>query len=440
MPAFRPSHPRNRLLGFTQTLSRTQGTRTLSTTSAQVAYSLDGAGNLTSDGLRSFGHDANGRLAQVRIGLGSEEAATTYLHNALGQRVFKSEPQATQYAPDEQELGEGFINWLKKNFGWLFAKAQANATLGQSFVYADAPLPPWALLGEYGNGGSKSAGRLEILWLPTEDGSAIPVGLYRNGRLYAIHPDHLGTPRLITDDGNKPVWQWPYSAFGANKPSGILKATPKPKQAWTNEPVLLKATSPALTFNLRYPGQYFDEESNLNYNYFRSYMPTQGRYSQADPIGLAGGPNGYLYAGANSLTRIDPWGLADFPVIFNGGAGTLWVVPPGGTSAEGFAAGNNTTSTSRGPWAPGTYTYAYSTTHKDDAPGSSYGSNGNAVFTVPGCVGCGIHSGREYKVDRRGGSGVQHVTEGCIRTTDDATRLIQDLVRQGHRPVLEVTR
>lgn len=141
----------------------------------------------------------------------------------------------------------------------------------------------------------------------------------------------------------------------------------------------------------------------------------------------------------NPLSFIDPWGLADFPVIFNGGAGTLWVVPPGGTSAKGFPAGNNTTSTSRGPWAPGTYTYGYSTTHKDDAPGSSYGSNGNAVFNVPGCVGCGVHSGREYKADRRGGSGIQHVTEGCIRTTNDATKLIQDLIRQGHRPVLEVT-
>jgi RHS repeat-associated protein len=299
----------NRLLGFTQTLSRTQGTRTLSSTSAQVAYSLDGAGNLTSDGLRSFGHDANGRLAQVRLGLGSEEAATVYLHNALGQRVFKSEPQATQYAPDEEELGSDFIAWLKKNFGWLFARAQANATLGQSFVYADAPLPEWALLGEYGNGGSKSAGRLEVLWLPTEDGGALPIGLYRNGRFYAIHPDYLGTPRLITNDANEPVWQWPYSAFGANKPTGILKATQKPKQAYTNEPMLLKGTNPAISFNLRFPGQYFDEESNLNYNYFRNYMPTQGRYSQADPIGLDGGLNRFGYGEGNALSNLDPRGL-----------------------------------------------------------------------------------------------------------------------------------
>ena len=285
-----------------------RGTRTLSSASAQVAYTLDAAGNLTSDGLRSFNMDANGRLAQVRIGLGSEEAATVYLHNALGQRVFKSEPQATQYAPDEEELGSDFINWLKKNFGWLFAKAQANATLGQSFVYADGPLPTWALLGEYGNGGSKSAGRLEVIWLPTEDGGAIPIGLYRNGRFHAVHPDHLGTPRLITDEANLPVWQWPYSAFGANKPTGILKATQKPKQAWTNEPTLLKATNPALTFNLRYPGQYFDEESNLNYNYFRSYMPAQGRYSQPDPIGLEGGMNRFGYGEGNAIWSADPFG------------------------------------------------------------------------------------------------------------------------------------
>lgn len=54
------------------------------------------------------------------MGLGSEEGGTTYLHNALGQRVFKSEPQATRYAPDEEELGSDFIAWLKKGFGWLF--------------------------------------------------------------------------------------------------------------------------------------------------------------------------------------------------------------------------------------------------------------------------------------------------------------------------------
>lgn len=46
------------------------------------------------------------------------------------------------------------------------------------------------------------------------------------------------------------------------------------------------------------------------YNYFRDcYDPATGRYCQFDPIGLAGGLNGYLYANANPLTYTDPLGL-----------------------------------------------------------------------------------------------------------------------------------
>ena len=46
------------------------------------------------------------------------------------------------------------------------------------------------------------------------------------------------------------------------------------------------------------------------YNYFRDcYDPSTGRYCQFDPIGLAGGLNGYLYANANPLTYTDPLGL-----------------------------------------------------------------------------------------------------------------------------------
>ena len=296
----------NKLLGFSQTLSAIKGGKTVASSTSQTRFSLDQNGNLTSDGLRQFDYDATNRLVRVQASAGNDAAKVSYLHNALGQRVFKSEPQHAQTTPTEAELGTDFIRWLKQSFDWLFAQAPANATLGQSYVYDDRPTPN--LLGEYGNGGSQSKGGTEYIWLPTEDGQSLPVGLYRGARFYAVHSDHLGTPRLISDEASKPVWQWPYSAFGDNKPTGILKATTNPKAAMTNQPVLLKATV-AMEVNLRYAGQYFDEESNFSYNYFRSYQPNQGRYTQADPIGLAGRLNRYSYVEGNPLSYSDPLGL-----------------------------------------------------------------------------------------------------------------------------------
>ncbi|KAF4516583.1 hypothetical protein B566_EDAN003330 [Ephemera danica] len=64
--------------------------------------------------------------------------------------------------------------------------------------------------------------------------------------------------------------------------------------------------------NLRFPGQYYDQETNTHYNYFRDYEPGTGRYVQRDPIGLRGGINGFVYALANPLTKADINGLQSF--------------------------------------------------------------------------------------------------------------------------------
>ena len=118
-------------------------------------------------------------------------------------------------------------------------------------------------------------------------------GSPRVPQLYFIHVDHLNTPRLIADDQQRTVWTWEqHEPFGASapdeNPSGLG----------------------LFEFPLRFPGQYFDKETNLHYNYFRDYDLAIGRYLQADPIGLKGGLNTYLYAVANPLAFTDLTGLA----------------------------------------------------------------------------------------------------------------------------------
>lgn len=64
-----------------------------------------------------------------------------------------------------------------------------------------------------------------------------------------------------------------------------------------------------MTFNLRFPGQYYDLETGLHYNYYRDYDPQTGRYIESDPVGFSGGISAYLYAYANPLRSYDPLGL-----------------------------------------------------------------------------------------------------------------------------------
>ena len=60
---------------------------------------------MTSDGLRAFEYGESRRLAKVKIVKDGEAAVVEYLHNALGQRVYKSEPQAEQTLPNEGTWG-----------------------------------------------------------------------------------------------------------------------------------------------------------------------------------------------------------------------------------------------------------------------------------------------------------------------------------------------
>jgi hypothetical protein len=122
------------------------------------------------------------------------------------------------------------------------------------------------------------------------------------------------------------------------------------------------------------------------------------------------------------VNYIDPFGLSS--AAYNMQTGTLTVYNAQGNIVGTFPAGNNTTSTSRGPWPPGDYDYLRHIPHTPD-PNGPFGSNGNFIFNQPGCIGCGIHSGRANK------GGPKHKTDGCIRSTDDATQLLNDLDQNG---------
>jgi RHS repeat-associated protein len=215
-----------------------------------ISLTYDAAGNALSDGSYTLGYDLRNRLAT----LSASGATHTYTYNNAGQRVRK------------------------------FSSVGAGSAVVFVYDLNDQ------LLGEYDANGQTLR---EYVWL---DG--MPVAMVvpdaadvNNPKVYYIHTDHLNTPRVLVDQDNNVRWTWLGEPFGTslaeNNPAGLG----------------------AITFNLRFPGQFYDAESGMHYNLNRHYVPGLGRYSQSDPIGLAGGVNTYLYVGANPVSYTDPLGL-----------------------------------------------------------------------------------------------------------------------------------
>jgi RHS repeat-associated protein len=103
--------------------------------------------------------------------------------------------------------------------------------------------------------------------------------------VYYYHNDHLGTPQVLTDDTQTIAWKAVYTPFGEAVAS--IQTVDNP---------------------FRFPGQYYDSETGLHYNYFRYYNPQTGRYITPDPIGLGGGINLFAYTN-NPVNTIDIYGL-----------------------------------------------------------------------------------------------------------------------------------
>lgn len=107
-----------------------------------------------------------------------------------------------------------------------------------------------------------------------------------NRRFFAIATDLIGTPTELIDESGDIAWRSRATLWGTT--------------AWARD---------SSTYTpRRFPGQYYDPETGLHYNYFRHYDPETGRYTSPDPLGLAPAPNPVAYV-ANPNTACDPLGL-----------------------------------------------------------------------------------------------------------------------------------
>ncbi|NVK41086.1 MAG: RHS repeat protein [Oceanospirillaceae bacterium] len=278
-------------------------------------YTYDANGNLISDGRHSYQYDGRNRLVSVDGG-----DTGRYEYNAFGQRVYKYGRRSYRLTPDLNGDGivdAGDLHALKDYVRNSESPMQAdlnqdgkvdmrdNACIATQIGNSkDDPVPQdcrigeWVvvtteshfvyddfrLLGEYTPDGLAFQ---EIIWLGER-----PVGLLQDGQLYAVHTNQIGAPLAVTDMNGTVVWRWEPRPFGDNLPD--------------EDP---DGNGQLLVLNLRFPGQYFDAETGLYYNYFRDYDPATGRYIESDPIGLEGGLNTYVYVFSNPLAYMDPFGL-----------------------------------------------------------------------------------------------------------------------------------
>jgi RHS repeat-associated protein len=127
-----------------------------------------------------------------------------------------------------------------------------------------------------------------------------------------IHVDHLNTPRLVANAAGQTVWRWDQQEpFGNNpadqNPSGLG----------------------IFDLPLRLPGQTYDAETGLHYNYYRNYDASTGGYKESDLIGLRGGINTYAYVAGSPLIFKDPLGL-DYSEWMNNALNPPVEQPPAG--------------------------------------------------------------------------------------------------------------
>ena len=208
-------------------------------------------------GDRKFEYDVRGNLIRETRGKG-DPLETTFTYNFSNQLVqVVKDGQATEYAYDP--IGRRIRK--QDSFG------------STQYLWAGDQLTQEA----------RNSSKKTYIFEPE---SFKPLAMAQDGEIYHYHLDHLGTPRELTNQQGSIVWKARYKTYGN---------------------VALKDVE-EVENNLRFQGQYFDQESGLHYNRHRYYDPSVGQFTTQDPIGLLGGVNNYQYA-PNPVGWVDPLGL-----------------------------------------------------------------------------------------------------------------------------------
>jgi uncharacterized protein RhaS with RHS repeats len=251
---------------------------------AQQSYQYDPVGNRLAD-------DLNGATTQYQYDLGSQKLLSqtgahpnTVVSNAVGN-ITQTGGKTYLYAPDQRltSVKQGSSDIAR--YSYDAQGRRKSKTVGTATTHYDYDLQG-RLLGE-----DRVPG--DYVYLDGEPLARVDYNLsdwsgnVASWNIAYYHNNPLGAPLQTTDRLGQISWSAQLDPFG--------KATP---------------INPAITQNLRLPGQYYDQETGLHYNMARYYDPVNGgRYLQSDPIGLSGGINTYAYVENNPLSYIDPLGL-----------------------------------------------------------------------------------------------------------------------------------
>jgi RHS repeat-associated protein len=283
----------NRITGITDSsnsaLSWTYGYDALdrvtsaTTTNVTDGWTYDANGNrLTQTGTTATTFSVNSANNQLSSSSGSL-ARPIYVYDAAGHtQAYGSYVFTYNNRGRLMATNAGPTNYLYNALGQMIEKSGAAGTT--LFMQDEAG----HLIGEYDGIGNLIE---ETIWL-----GDIPVATLQFGtsalKTYYVHTDHLNTPRRITNrNTNIIVWRWDSDPFG----NGAAVQNPQ--------------GTVTVTYNMRFPGQYYMAETGLNQNWNRDYDPLTDKYIESDPLGLIAGLGTYTYVGGDPISFLDPHGL-----------------------------------------------------------------------------------------------------------------------------------